>query len=134
MTNKANITFKANATDDYTANVTMAYSKAPGSMFSVGQTMVTATATDQATNRATCTFMVTYDKKNPLIFCPDDIMTSNSTITFKVNATDDYTANVTMAYSKASGSVFPVGETIVTATATDEALNRANCTFKVTHD
>ena len=76
MTNKANITFKANATDDYTQKVDMAYSHNSGSIFPLGETMVTITATDKAHNSASCIFRVIHDEKGPDIACPDDIITT----------------------------------------------------------
>jgi len=41
-------------------------------------------------------------------------------------------ANPTITYSHPSGSFFPVGNTIVTATVTDACGNTATCTFEVT--
>src|SRR5207237_6662926 len=47
-------------------------------------------------------------------------------------ATDNCDSSVTIGYSQASGSVFPVGTTTVTVTATDAANNSSTCTFTVT--
>ncbi|MFY0563568.1 ELWxxDGT repeat protein [Archangium lansingense] len=46
-------------------------------------------------------------------------------------ATDDRDTPV-IEYGQASGSLFPVGTTAVTVTATDSAGNRSSCTFEVT--
>ena len=130
----SNVNFQATATDNVTTNVSITYSKAPGSVFPLGETIVTATATDQASNTATCTFKVIHDLTNPTITCPSDIYTALTNVNFQATATDNVTTNVSITYSKAPGSVFPLGETIVTATATDQASNTATCTFKVIHD
>ncbi|MDP3667496.1 MAG: LamG-like jellyroll fold domain-containing protein, partial [Sediminibacterium sp.] len=54
----ATVYFTATATDDSGDPVTIAYSLAPGSLFSVGNTTVTVTATDLSSNAATGTFTV----------------------------------------------------------------------------
>ena len=48
------------------------------------------------------------------------------------SATDNVTASPVITYSQASGTVFPLGVTTVTVTATDEAGNSATCSFTVT--
>ena len=53
--------FRANATDDYPDHVYMSYSLALGSPLPRGETNITATATDQASNSATCKFKVVHD-------------------------------------------------------------------------
>ena len=128
------VNFQATATDNVTRNVPITYSQAPGSSFSLGETVVTATATDQASNTAMCTFKVIHDSTNPSITCPNDIITTLPVINFQATATDNVTKNVPITYSQAPGSVFPIGETVVTATATDQASNTAICTFKVIRD
>jgi hypothetical protein len=52
-------------------------------------------------------------------------------VSFAVTATDNCSVP-TVINSPPSGSVFPVGTTTVTATATDAAGNTSTCTFKVT--
>ena len=54
----------------------MAYSHNSGSIFPQGETIVTATATDQASNSAPCTFRVVHDEIGPDVVCPDDIITT----------------------------------------------------------
>ncbi|HZN95423.1 MAG TPA: HYR domain-containing protein, partial [Myxococcales bacterium] len=46
-------------------------------------------------------------------------------------ATDDVTPSPALSYSVASGSPFPLGDTPVTVTATDDAGNTATCSFTV---
>jgi hypothetical protein len=129
------VTFAASATDNCSAVVT--YSQNPGTLFPVGSTTVTATATDAANNTDICTFTVTVtDNESPDITCPANISQTadagvcGAIVTFAASATDNCSAVVT--YSQNPGTLFPVGSTTVTATATDAANNTDICTFTVT--
>jgi len=51
-------------------------------------------------------------------------------VTFMASATDSC-PGTTIVYAPSSGSVFPIGTTLVTATATDAAGNTDACTFNV---
>ncbi|HEY9401413.1 MAG TPA: immunoglobulin-like domain-containing protein [Pyrinomonadaceae bacterium] len=100
---------------------------------------ITYTATD-GTNTGTATRTVNVvDTTAPVISCPADIVVNllpNTTATsipvsFNPTASDSCgTAAVTTSH--ASGANFPVGTTIVTATATDQAGNTSSCSFNVT--
>lgn len=95
-------------------------------------------ATDHAGNTATCTQLITVnDETAPVISCPADITATatgscNATVNFTVNATDNCGGTVTVTTLPVSGSVFPLGTTTVTATATDACGNQSTCTFIVT--
>ncbi len=135
------VTFAAaTATDDSGDLPTMTYSQASGTLFPVGTTSVTVTATDGTGNEGACTFdvVVTFvDITAPTVSCPaDQTAVSNAAagvaVTFPAaTATDDSGAAPVITYSHASGDVFPVGTTTVTATATDAAGNADTCTFAV---
>jgi len=108
-----------------------------GTVFPLGLTIVTCTATDVAGNVATCTFPVTVnDAVAPVITCPNGITIdqdrpTGALVTYAASATDDSgTANLTT--SPSSGTVFPLGATIVTCTATDGSGNTTVSTFLVT--
>jgi uncharacterized repeat protein (TIGR01451 family) len=113
-----------------------------GNVFPLGNTTVTYTATDAYGNSAQANQTVTVvDNTAPVISCPANITVNlplNSTATSMAvsypaaTATDNCGGTITFNYSKASGSVFPVGPTTVTATATDSHGNSASCTFTVT--
>ncbi|MGI8582091.1 MAG: HYR domain-containing protein, partial [Chitinophagaceae bacterium] len=116
-------------------------SQNPGTVFPVGTTTVTATATDASKNTATCTFTVTVvDNEKPVITCPAPVTQNNDAGVCGAKVT--YTApvgtdNCTGATTKqtaglASGSVFPVGTTTNTFTVTDAAGNSTACSFTVT--
>jgi hypothetical protein len=115
------------------ANVT---NDAPSS-FPVGSTTVTWTVTDGSGNTATATHTVTVsDAENPAITCPGNItvpqdLPSGTTLSYTVTATDNC-PGVMVVSTPLSGSVFPLGTTTVTCTATDASGNTASCTFTVT--
>ena len=129
------VNFEATATDNCSS--TIIYSIEPGSMFPVGTTEVIATATDDAGNTISCNFTVTVnDDEAPIVNCPEDIFVSNDSgecgaiVNFEATATDNCSS--AMTYSIEPGSLFPVGITEVTATATDDAGNAVTCSFNVT--
>lgn len=111
-------------------------------VYPLGETVVTWTARDEAGNTRTASQKVTVvDVTAPAISCPTDIVVTlppnTSAVSMPVSfpsatATDACDSSPTIAMSHASGSVFPVGTTVVTATATDDAGNVSSCTFNVT--
>ena len=111
---------------------------ASGSTFPLGATTVTSVATDNAGQVASGTFTVTVvDTTPPAISVPADISTNattatGATVTFATSAIDLVSGSVATTSVPASGSVFPIGTTTVTTTATDAAGNRASKTFNVT--
>jgi hypothetical protein len=105
-----------------------------GSFFGVGDTTVTCTSSAGPS----CSFTVTVtDEEDPSISCPADITvdapvgTCSAVVNFTVSGSDNCGVP-TIVSSPASGSVFPVGTTTVTATATDAAGHTKSCTFNVT--
>lgn len=120
-------------------NVTISQSPAAGSVVAAGVYTVTITAENSA-GQATCTATVRVDNQAPVITCPSNIVVSlplNSTATSMVvnyaaaTATDNC-GTPTVTSTPASGSVFPVGVTTVTATANDGFGNTSSCSFTVT--
>jgi hypothetical protein len=120
-------------------NVTISQSPAAGSVVAAGNYTVTITAENSA-GQATCTATVRVDNQPPVITCPSNVVVYlplNSTATSMavsyaaVTATDNC-GTPTVSSTPASGSVFPVGVTTVTGTATDGVGNTSNCSFTVT--
>lgn len=132
-------TYFASAADLLDPDVTLGYSHASGSTFALGSTTVTVTAVDNAGNTATSTFTVTVrDTGAPTVACPADIIivaapgASSAAVNFTITGGDSV-SGVTLTSSVPSGSPFPLGDTTVTATATDAAGNASQpCAFKVT--
>ncbi|MBK9760648.1 MAG: HYR domain-containing protein [Flavobacteriales bacterium] len=111
---------------------------APAS-FPVGTTNVTWTVTDNAGRQATSTQTVTVsDMQAPLVTCPGAVVVNaapgacNAIASFNATATDNCGASPSITYSLNPGTVFPVGVTTVTVTATDGLNVSAPCTFTVT--
>ena len=101
-------------------------------VFPLGETIVTWTATDSSGNSASATQSITIiDTTSPTIISPSD---------FKVEATSMENNIVEFGFAEASDqvevssitndapTVFPLGETIVTWTATDSSGNSASAT------
>ena len=121
------------------ANVQLSH--AAGSAFPKGTTQVTATATDGAGNATTKTFnvtvndteapTVTYPAAGVTVTLPPNSPATSMPVSYAVSAADNC-PGVTLVVSPAPGSVFNVGATAVTATATDAAGNTTVRTFTVT--
>jgi hypothetical protein len=136
------------ATDNCTSNGDIVWTKShtPNSVFPVGTTTVTYTATDLEGNvSATCIFnVVVTDNTAPVLAgCPSTINVAtgagatscNAVATWtEPTATDNCTASANLVWTKSHtpGSVFPVGTTTVSYTATDDNGNvSATCSFNV---
>ena len=117
-------------------------SPASGSTFPKGVTTVTCTVSDASHNSANCAFAVTVNDTHPPVFpngCPSAItlaaqascpFTTSSIVNYtNPVATDNCAPPPAVTCNPASGSMFPVGKTMVTCTATDSSGNRATCTF-----
>ncbi len=134
------VNFAATAADNCGA-AGVQYSHQPNSAFPKGTTTVTATATDAAGNSTTKTFTVTVnDAEAPAVTHPSGGVTvtlppnspaTSMPVSFAVTAADNC-PGVALNVSPASGSVFGVGATTVTATATDASGNTTVRTFTVT--
>lgn len=136
--------FAASSTvsDSCDSSPTVTQSPAAGTLVGLGSHTVTVTATDDAGNQSSDTVVFTVnDTTAPVISCPSNIevfLPANTSATsMAVNypaatATDNCSSSPTVSYSQASGSVFPVGATTVTVTATDGAGNQSECSFTVT--
>jgi hypothetical protein len=111
-----------------------------GSLFPVGTTTVTATVKDTAGQSTTTSFTVTVtgnDATPPQITIPTDITTHATTATgaivhFTASASDLVSGPLPVTCVPASGSLFPIGTTLVQASATDAAGNTAHASFLVT--
>jgi hypothetical protein len=134
----ANVTYPpATATGDPAPTIT--YSKASGSFFIVGNTTVTATATNSC-GTASCTFTVrVVDNQLPSISCAANISVNNdagicgAVVTYTTPVGTDNCASTTLQTTGlASGSQFPVGTTINTFVVRDASNNTATCSFTVT--
>jgi hypothetical protein len=98
---------------------------------------LTVTATDASGGSSSVTTTVHYDATPPVIHCPSDIVasacdTNGAAVNFSVSATDNCSGPVTIVSTPPSGTVFPLGSTLVHCTASDACGNTSDCSFKVT--
>ncbi len=109
---------------------------ASGATFPIGITTVTYTVTDVAGLTTSTSFKVTVLGQAPQIVVPSAISVNNdagqcgAVVNFAATETAGIPASI-LTYSVAPGTVFPVGTTIVTATATN-AVGKSSKTFTVT--
>jgi hypothetical protein len=109
----------------------------------LGDTVVTWTVLDTSGNQESCTQTVTVkDAEKPaFVLCPPAGPTATATclpggvigavVNHPVLSATDNCSTPTIGYSQESGTAFPVGDTTVTATATDAAGNATTCLFMV---
>jgi HYR domain len=126
------------ATDSASPPVTVVCTPESGTLFAIGDTLVTCIATDAAGNQATASFTVTVrDTTPPTLTVPADILaeataSTGAVVAFTANATDVVDGSITPVCTPASGSTFALGATSVTCSARDKAGNSAAASFKVT--
>ncbi|HJQ24568.1 MAG TPA: Calx-beta domain-containing protein [Blastocatellia bacterium] len=133
----------APTTSDNCALASVVCAPASGTAFPVGTTTVSCTATDTAGNTASCSFVVKVNDTQPPAFaqgCPASInavaqitcpMTTSQAVSYQTPAVTDNCAGATVSCVPPSGSVFTVGTTSVSCTATDASGNTASCSFAV---
>ena len=79
---------------------------------------------------------VAADTTPPILSLPSDIVTNatgpaGATVTYTASAADAVDGPVQVACTPASGTIFPIGTTVVTCTATDTHGNASNGSFNV---
>jgi len=138
------VTFTATAADNCDPTPTVVCDPASGSIFSLGTTTVTCTATDAAGNVATCTFDVTVHDTTPpaITSCPGDRTVSADAscqgtipdVAGEVVASDNCTAagSLVVTQDPAAGTLVGLGDHVVTVTVSDVAGNSSTCTLTVT--
>ncbi|HLP11508.1 MAG TPA: HYR domain-containing protein [Flavobacteriales bacterium] len=114
----------------------------PGSAFPIGVSSVVYTATDASGNASLCSFTITVtDDETPFITgCPSDIVVSNapgqcnSPVSWTAPTVNDNCSGstITQTNGPAPGSVFPLGNTLISYQAIDASGNISVCDFTVT--
>ena len=111
--------------------VTATCSPVSGSLFPLGATSVTCSATDSGgTGTASFDLLVT-DTTPPLVTVPANIVSTDPVVTFAATAVDTVDGPVNVTCSPSSGSAFPSGTTLVTCTAVDTHFNIGSGFFSV---
>lgn len=130
-------TFSASATDLVDGALTPTCSPASGTTFALGSTTVTCSATDDAGNTGSSSFVVTVvDTTPPDLFLPADQLLeatgpAGAPATFTATATDIVDGTVPVSCDATSGDTFPLGTTVVHCSATDVAGNAATGSFSI---
>ena len=138
-TSGAVVNFTASAIDAVDGPVAVTCSPASGSLFPLGQTTVNCSASDSHGNTANGSFTVTVTLDNipPVLTLPSDITASaqsadGAIVNFTVSAIDAVDGPVPATCTPASGSLFPIGQTMVNCSASDSKGNTANGSFTIT--
>lgn len=126
------------ATDVADASVDVACSPASGGSLSLGDTVVTCTATDDATNTSTTSFVVAVeDSTAPVVGQPSNLTVEavgpeGAVVSFDdpswIDAVD---TSGTATCSPASGSTFALGASEVACSASDAAGNIGSASFTI---
>ena len=113
-------------------------SPASATFFPIGSTTVTCVATDQADNTSSIDFdVVVTDEQSPTLAASSPLTVatadgSGAVVTYPVPVGGDNSGSVSVVCTPPSGSLFAVGDTPVTCTATDPAGNTTVSSFTVT--
>ncbi len=109
-----------------------------GAFFPVGITTEEYTVTDSSGQEVSCSFTITViDNETPVVTCPADITVNNdvgecgAVVNFAPTVVDNCPGAIVSA-DFMSGTLFPIGSTEVTVTASDASGNEASCTFTIT--
>lgn len=128
-----------NGFQPYTYNWSTSPAQTTATATGLCATTYTVTVTDASSFTVTNNVTITaHDAIFPTITCPSNVTVSNTTgscganVTYPAATANDNCNVASLVYSQNSGTFFPVGTTIVTATATDGSGNTASCTFNVT--
>jgi hypothetical protein len=133
----ASVAFQASATNSAGNALPVTCSPPSGSIFQLGSTTVTCTATDAGGNSGSASFNVlVQDTTPPHIFVPSAI-TVNATspagarVSYLVLATDLVDGLVPVTCLPSSGTIFAIGTTGVRCIAWDSRDNTAQASFNV---
>ncbi|MGD0090750.1 MAG: Ig-like domain-containing protein, partial [Planctomycetota bacterium] len=136
----AMVSYNVSVVDNVTVNPSFSCIPASGSQFPIGLTTVYVTAWDNSMNYSCASFTVTVHDTTPptFTFVPGNVTvgatsTAGAVVTYMAAyAWDATTPSPSMYYSQASGTLFPIGTTTVSITATDFYGNSATTSFTVT--
>jgi hypothetical protein len=125
------------ASDAVDGTVAVTCAPLSGSLFPLGNTTVTCSAKDASLNAATPTTFVVQvvDTTAPVLMLPSPIANATSAsgaiVAFSATAVDLVDGARPVACLPASGSIFPIGATTVTCSASDTRGNSSTGTFVV---
>ena len=124
------------AVDGCDLTITQTGGLSSGSSFPLGSTEIVFEAEDEYGNISVCSFFVEVDdgEAPTFTFCPQDTTTCSTNVVYEIPTAEDNCSapEVTLIEGPESGSVFPLGETLVQYEATDASGNTDTCSFTVT--
>ncbi|MFL5926185.1 MAG: HYR domain-containing protein [Gaiellaceae bacterium] len=133
------VSYTATASDAVDGAITPSCSPASGATFPIGSTTVACSATDAHDNLSSGSFAVVVAAAGaPTVTVPAAIVVDatsplGAVVTYTATAADAFGAALTPSCSNESGSLFPIGTTTVSCTATDAGgTSAAARTFSVT--
>ncbi|HET7435922.1 MAG TPA: HYR domain-containing protein [Thermoanaerobaculia bacterium] len=113
------------------ATLPVSCNRESGSLFQLGVTVVTCSATNSFGTTTGGFIVVVTDTVAPVVTVPDDITSDNPVVTFTASAVDNLDGSVPVTCRPASGSTFPAGDTQVVCIANDLHFNQGVGTFNV---
>ncbi len=111
---------------------------ASGGLFPIGATTVYTTASDDCGDSTNCSFTVTVIEPPIVLNCSSNLTVAatgpgdESIVFFNVTASGGCDGSPSVSSYPPSGSVFPLGTTVVTSTASDSCGGSTNCNFTIT--
>ncbi|MCC7417794.1 MAG: HYR domain-containing protein [Acidobacteria bacterium] len=130
------VSFPVSAVDTLDPAPAVVCDWASGSSFPYGTTTVHCTAADTAGNTSVGSFTVTVeDRTRPVLTVPGAMVQAAmapAVVEFTATAADNLDPAPVVVCTPASGSTFPLGQTLVSCTATDGSGNSDTRTFSVT--
>ena len=131
------VTFTVTANDDVEGPLTPFCDNISGSVFPVGDTFVTCTATNSVGDSSSGSFTISVIDTGPILTVPSDMTVratdaSGAIVTFTVTAIDAVDGLLIPTCDPPSGSTFPIGATLVTCTVIDGADNSVSGSFTIT--
>lgn len=113
-------------------------SPAAGTTLALGVHPVTVSATDSSGNSASCVVdLIVTDTAPPVLGCPSNLAitapigVSAAAVNYVFTVDEACSGAITIGSTNPPGTVFPLGSTSVTLTATDVSGNTASCNFDV---
>jgi large repetitive protein len=137
----ATASFGVSAEDSVDGSLTASCTPASGAQFPVGTTTVTCIATDAHSNTGKASFTATVqDTTGPVVTVQSDLTReangpAGAEVAFTASASDAVDGPLTPAAvvcEPTSGSVFQLGRTVVTCSASDRRANVGRASFAVT--
>jgi uncharacterized repeat protein (TIGR03803 family) len=134
----ARVDYVAAAVDLVDGSLPVTCTPASGSTFPIGTTLVNCSSSDWRGHTASQSFIVSVgDTTPPVITAPSDMIIEATSaagriVTFAATAIDQLDGTLPVVCAPASGSMFPIGRTLVNCSSSDGRGNTASKSFFVT--